>query len=733
MSTFSNTPRRRGAGQTSDSVPTSGPEILSDLQVELAGAVVTSDDFLEQLMESTMCEREVEEHLLNLKDAKLLESISAAGGTHKDYAWRWTTYPPEDDLSNEKVLKFLQSLVHCLCGGQQQRDFAHPKDSHKAYPLGETRYRHLDVRPDLVLLPTAAWSEYASGTEPMEAWNNYQQVCAVGEIKQTGKKHKARNQLRKYLRELKRSQPWRRFGIAFYVSSFTFGILRGDQSGVEEATFDIRTHQGAINLVRVIFWLCMADSTYLGDDESIETTTKEIGEKKEDMSGPMYRGRCANFISLGESKYKVDGILYNGISIRGRGTRVYAVKSMDSDNGEEMVIKDMWVDTGRLYKEHELQERARAKNVRNVVLLERFHDCHETTIVDVRGYIDAEAAKWVRLHKVENRRHLRFLFPRRRLLKDFTSLEEIAYGLLGAIKGHKSLLEQAGILHRDISERNILLGKVGENEGYLIDLDMAVMQGMDDTDDETGRPLSPLPDDELSMAVQHTAEMEDGESSSSLASMRHAADTSSSGKRTSIFGSPQGKRQKYITDSENASDDGTLHKAHRTGTVPYMACEVLQNAPQHLVKHDLESFFYVLFLLPYSYDTPHGTRKRIAWPPEILNWCMGDLNICGSLKHSFMANEWKVFHHLATKLPLDWRNDKDLHHRLLGLIWRVYSAINLAVWAPPPGQRLALIKGGTPKEVFEVDHAHLIGALEDWLTSSLEEQKPTREQIDGWE
>lgn len=53
-----------------------------------------------------------------------------------------------------------------------------------------------------------------------------------------------------------------------------------------------------------------------------------------------------------------------------------------------------------------------------------------------------------------------------------SSPRAILTGLLGAIKGHKSLLN-AKILHRDISVGNVMLYK-REDNGFLINLNLAV-------------------------------------------------------------------------------------------------------------------------------------------------------------------------------------------------------------------------------------------------------------------
>ncbi|KAG5289062.1 serine/threonine protein kinase Sgk2 [Histoplasma ohiense] len=109
--------------------------------------------------------------------------------------------------------------------------------------------------------------------------------------------------------------------------------------------------------------------------------------------------------------------------------------------------------------------------------------------------------------------------PTGRPIYDYKSHLELLTALRDAIKAHQSLYLNANILHRDISENNIIITnpeKTNGHSGMLIDLDLAKEVG-------SGR----------------------------------------SGAR------------------------------HRTGTMEFMAIEVLLNI-DHTYRHDLESFFYVL-------------------------------------------------------------------------------------------------------------------------------------------
>ena len=57
--------------------------------------------------------------------------------------------------------------------------------------------------------------------------------------------------------------------------------------------------------------------------------------------------------------------------------------------------------------------------------------------------------------------------------------------------GHE-YLTKIGILHRDISENNIVLGlRPGDERGYLIDLDMAILQNAE----EPSQPVPATPGD----------------------------------------------------------------------------------------------------------------------------------------------------------------------------------------------------------------------------------------------
>ncbi len=65
-------------------------------------------------------------------------------------------------------------------------------------------------------------------------------------------------------------------------------------------------------------------------------------------------------------------------------------------------------------------------------------------------------------------------------ISEFNLISELLTALCGAIKAHKSLYIQGGILHRDISENNIIITDSKKADGFtrmLIDLDLAKVVG----------------------------------------------------------------------------------------------------------------------------------------------------------------------------------------------------------------------------------------------------------------
>jgi serine/threonine protein kinase len=77
---------------------------------------------------------------------------------------------------------------------------------------------------------------------------------------------------------------------------------------------------------------------------------------------------------------------------------------------------------------------------------------------------------------------------------------------------------------------------------------------------------------------------------------------------------------------------------HRTGTVPFMARDLLTDdtPPPHLYRHDLESFFYILVWAALHYDFPRKEKlKRIA---KVQGWDAVSFETARTAKEGFISH-----------------------------------------------------------------------------------------------
>ena len=175
----------------------------------------------------------------------------------------------------------------------------------------------------------------------------------------------------------------------------------------------------------------------------------------------------------------------------------------------------------------------------------------------------------------------------------FSSPTKLLEALRDAIKVHKSLFIDGNILHRDISENNIIITDpktANGSRGILIDLDLAKDIG-------SGR----------------------------------------SGAR------------------------------HRTGTMQFMAIQVLQGI-SHTYCHDLESFFYVLVWLSpcKAWDLPQTQEKRPALS-RLTNWSSGSYDNMARTKRGDMNR--KGFEGVLEQFPSTFEGVKSLCRTLRDILF----------------------------------------------------------------
>ncbi|OZJ01550.1 hypothetical protein BZG36_05569, partial [Bifiguratus adelaidae] len=655
------TPKRRTSASI-ETATTKGDTMRQDIQHELIDAIRLATEASNESFNVFDAVKLLvqKRHLVPPKGSSLQKAINDPSMV----GWRWRQKP--DPFKDQAVADFLNQVCACLNGQSILRSFATP-EFRAAYPLlyGYEHGRE-DLRPDFILLPKEAWLQVNRCQELNQAFNNYQKCIVVGECKFTDV-NEARWQLYKYIRGLKRSQLWRRFAVGVYITQSTCGVVRADQSGIEYTDFAwSETSTDVIKFVRLLNWLSVGSLESFGFDNTFALVPSQRHTSRPPNGKTIrteYTGCDIASITCGSTKYLVDSLLYNGVAIRGRGTKVFRVHNEDDTaKANPKALKIMWQDTGRVHNEAYFHELARSRGVQNVLLADE--TCHYTlsdTINGIRGF--DSVGGYCRKFHVENRQETRLVLPYHQPLKYFKDLDDLVRGLLGAIKGHRSLYE-ASILHRDVSERNVLLnGSNGLGEGWLIDLDMACL--VEDRDDQA--PSTPEPDSRKSRK-RRGGPLLDG-TPPRKKPVRRESDKAAN--ETADL---------YSTSSKSAEESEGF-KGPKTGTVPYMACGVLRGE-EHSLKHDLESFFYVLYLIPFTYDTPFQGRQSSKGIPEVINnWCRGDLQQCGDLKKGVMGTPDRMLRLLTEQSAKGWRDEPEIFTQYLGLLWKLWKVLLPVAWA----------------------------------------------------
>ncbi|KAH9922495.1 uncharacterized protein B0H18DRAFT_1212573 [Fomitopsis serialis] len=266
----------------------------------------------------------------------------------------------------------------------------------------------------------------------------------------------------------------------------------------------------------------------------------------------------------------------------------------------------------------------------------------------VLGHRTISAGRRAKGIETDERAQMRLVFNTvGRQITDFDSTYEVVSALRDAIEGHRRAYE-AGVLHRDVSRGNIMMGRRpdGTSFGFLHDFDYASnwkvflasknilaglvqweqyarkeygldwrerVKGWSDNDDGPG--------DELLTALDHS-DFEDSQPSSSDSSDDPVQSTpnNSTGQREQ----PNTKQSKFD------------HK-QRTGTLYFMAVEVLDEnfSVTHEARHDLESFYWLLVWIVLRHTAYHHINGDRAWHAL---FDAPTIEICRGLKIQWLVN-----------------------------------------------------------------------------------------------
>ncbi|KAF6760858.1 hypothetical protein DFP72DRAFT_881589 [Ephemerocybe angulata] len=281
----------------------------------------------------------------------------------------------------------------------------------------------------------------------------FSNVATVFEVKRdVDATEAAVDQLAVYNRQIFFHQLNRLFCRSLLLTETQVRLLHCDRSGAYKTTA-VNIHDDPCTFVRLVLGLSSPHETVLGLDSTVQWTIK---------GGMKVAGTITTVNGSGKRiKYQLRMDEPHAVrrTVRSRGTVCWNAKDK---NGNLILLKDSW----RLDEQvPEYTFLERAKGVAGVAQM-------FAPRLSARGFFDFEA------NDFRNRTMSRVTMAcYGSSLDRFTSQRQAIAALRDAIQGHWNLLK-AGVMHRDVSMDNILLGDdnagIGER-GMLIDLDMATV------------------------------------------------------------------------------------------------------------------------------------------------------------------------------------------------------------------------------------------------------------------
>ncbi|KAJ2928390.1 hypothetical protein H1R20_g8695, partial [Candolleomyces eurysporus] len=261
-----------------------------------------------------------------------------------------------------------------------------------------------------------------------------------------------------YARQIFIHQPNRRFVRVLALAGHHLRLFHFDRSGAQYTPL-LDIHEDPHTFVRLVLGLSSPNESDIGLDNSIRWL---IINGRKAGGALMTRGTDNNEILY--PLLRLEPFFFRS-TICGRSTTCWSV--FDPETGEELLVKSSWRTEDMISEHVYLQEAAGVAGVVQMVSCEP--DRGQTK--DLRGFRDTIPTGFQ--NRVDTRVVIKQYGPP---IMEFTSPKQVLCALRDAIAGHMTLVKK-GTLHRDVSIRNVVLGKPGAepgNRGILIDFDMAI-------------------------------------------------------------------------------------------------------------------------------------------------------------------------------------------------------------------------------------------------------------------
>ncbi|KAF8955208.1 hypothetical protein BDZ97DRAFT_1674590 [Flammula alnicola] len=373
-------------------------------------------------------------------------------------AKRWRPIKREPYKDEPKLYGPILAIIQ---GILQYFDYA---DTRSVVNTHNIQYKHVEGReeynpPELTTSPDMAILGSGDNFNPeaVRAGVPSYEICASPVEIKTQKNYSANAnlvQIAIYVRQLFVQQSNRKFVYCPIITEKYVRLYIFDRSGAHVHNFSpINIHEDAIDFVRIILGVSSPDDSAIGFDTSIcWTGDKRILKTLDEDKNPVT-------LTL-ESEQPI----FYRRTIRGCGTCCW--KARDNE-GKVVLVKDAWRSRGRTPEWKFLEAAKGLAGIGQMISYEDNDDEHISTARRlapfVRGFYDRTFCRLTLEHYGPS-------------IEGFKTPQDVLFAYRDAIAGHQNLWNK-GILHRDVSINNILIGRPGSPVGYrgvIIDLDMAI-------------------------------------------------------------------------------------------------------------------------------------------------------------------------------------------------------------------------------------------------------------------
>ncbi|TRM60833.1 hypothetical protein BD626DRAFT_571535 [Schizophyllum amplum] len=217
-------------------------------------------------------------------------------------------------------------------------------------------------------------------------------------------------------------------------------------------------HAEPLLFLRILLGLTLLDKNYLGYDSTIEVSVDD-----------------ERFVTVEGVKYEILHIICQRPGICGLATVCWLCQDVSTE--DLVVIKNSWMDRSRANTEADLLRKANEAGVKGIptVIGFEFVERDDARVSTARIREDLLPDE----QHADTRELTRLVMKEcyDGLAESFTSPSDLLSLLRDSVEAHKSLYEDAKIIHADISDKNIVVKTdplSGKRRGCLIDLNYAI-------------------------------------------------------------------------------------------------------------------------------------------------------------------------------------------------------------------------------------------------------------------